>query len=265
MPNLAPASDLRPAPSAVIERPVASVIIPTLNEEKTLAGVLEPLWRAVNRCGIELIVSDGGSQDGTLGLALGLADHVVTHEGIERQTIAAGRNAGARRAGGDVLLFFNADVGFPSDIEAFLIELIDAARTAGAATCRVAVDPADARWDDRVVLGICNALFWGWNRIGLGMGRGECHAIRRDLFERLGGYNEGLVAGEDFDLFRRVAGVARREGAPRIRFLWHRVVYEDPRRYRQRGYLRTMLDWLLNSISVSFRGRSHSRTWDAIR
>lgn len=246
-------------------RPRASVVVPTLNEAKTLAAVLGPLRAAADGLGLELIVSDGGSTDGTLGLALGLADHVVVHRGPARQTIAAGRNAGARLAGADILLFFNADVGFPDDAERFLRELIAAAEDAGAATCRVLVHPRAARLDDRLVLGLCNVLFRGWNALGLGMGRGECHAVRRDVFERENGYDEALVAGEDFDLYRRIARRARREGGPRIRFLWHRVVYEDPRRYRRRGYARTMLYWLLNSVSVTLRGRSYSETWDAVR
>ena len=263
MQHLAPAS--APGSAAVSSRPRASVVVPTLNEEKALAAVLGPLRAAAGRLGLELIVSDGGSTDGTLALALALADRVVVHRGAERQTIAAGRNAGARLAAADVLLFFNADVGFPDDAEGLLADLIAAAEAAGAATCRVAVHPARARLDDRLVLGTCNVLFRGWNALGLGMGRGECHAVRRDVFEREGGYDEALVAGEDFDLYRRIARRARREGGPRIRFLWHRVVYEDPRRYRARGYARTMLDWLLNSIAVTVLGRSYSRTWDAVR
>jgi glycosyltransferase involved in cell wall biosynthesis len=240
--------------------------VPTLDEEKTLEAVLGPLRGAAAALGLELIVSDGGSTDGTLALALALADAVVVHRGPGRQTIAAGRNAGARRATADVLLFFNADVTFPPDVAGFVAELVAAAEEAGAATCRVAVHPDAARLDDRLVLGLCNVLFRGWNALGLGMGRGECHAVRRDVFEREGGYDETLAAGEDFDLYRRIARRARREGAPRrIRFLWHRVVYEDPRRYRRRGYLLTMLYWLLNSISVTVRGRSFSETWDAVR
>lgn len=265
MSDRAPAPASGSVPASLPACPRASVVVPTLNEEKTLTAVLGPLREASARLGLELIVSDGGSTDGTLGLALALADRVVVHRGPARQTIAAGRNAGARMAEADVLLFFNADVGFPDDLEAFLAELIAAATEAGAATCRVAVHPGAARLDDRLVLGVCNVLFRGWNALGLGMGRGECHAVRRDVFAREGGYDEALVAGEDFDLYRRIARRARREGGARIRFLWHRVVYEDPRRYRARGYARTMADWLLNSLSVTLRGRSYSQTWDAVR
>ena len=51
----------------------------------------------------------------------------------------------------------------------------------------------------------------------------------------------------------------------RITFLWRWMLYEDPRRYRQTGYLRTMWQWLCNSASVTFLKRSHSETWEPVR
>ncbi len=43
-----------------------SIIIPTLNEEKTISQCLETV---VNIPGIEIIVSDGGSTDSTVEIA----------------------------------------------------------------------------------------------------------------------------------------------------------------------------------------------------
>jgi glycosyltransferase involved in cell wall biosynthesis len=242
-----------------------SVVIPTLNEVKRLGALLETFTPELRRhFGLEVIVSDGGSTDGTLEVADRLADRVVVHAGPERQNIAEGRNAGAAAARGRILLFFNADVRFPDDAESFLADLIAAAEH-GAATCRVGVHPDDARWADRLVLGTCNVLFCGLNLVGGGMGRGECHAVRRDVFEAVGGYNEAYAAGEDFDLYHRIAQRARRRGEGRIRFLWHWTLFEDPRRYRQVGYARTMWDWLRNSFYVTFLGRSYSEAWEPIR
>ena len=239
--------------------------MPTLNEEKTLADVLRPLRDHAEALGLDLVVSDGGSTDGTLAIALALADRVVTHTGSERQTIAAGRNAGAREAEAgpaDVLLFFNADIDLPSNVAAFLHDLIGAARTYGAATCRVTVDPRHARRSERFVLGACNALYWAVNRLRIvGMGRGEVHAIRRDVFDAVGGYREHLAAGEDFDLYKRLL----RQPGVGIAFLWRHVVYESPRRYRQRGLLRTMLAWALNATWVALHDCSRSTEWEAVR
>lgn len=242
-----------------------SVVVPTLNEEKRLGALLAAFTpERRRRFGLEVVVSDGGSTDRTVEIAERLADRVVVHAGPARQTIAAGRNAGAAAATGDVLLFFNADVGFPGDVDGFLTDLI-AAADGGAATCRVGVHPSEATAADRLVLGACNVLFCGLNLVGGGMGRGECHAVRRDVFDAVGGYHEGYVAGEDFDLFNRIAQAGRRGLDARIRFLWGWTLYEDPRRYRQVGYARTLWEWFCNSASITLRRRSYSEEWTPVR
>ena len=243
-----------------------SVVIPTLDEGKRLAGLLDRFTPALReRLDLEVIVSDGGSTDTTCEIARGRSDHVVMHPAGRPQTIAEGRNAGARAARGEVLVFFNADVALPEPLEAFLEALRDAARTDGAATCRVLVEPERSTRTDAVVIGACNRIFRAMNRIGVGMGRGECQAVRRTLFEAVGGYREDLVAGEDFDLFNRLTRRFRRSGEGRVRFLWEWVVYEDPRRYRRLGYPRTMWSWFTNFASVLFRGRSVSEAWEPVR
>ena len=243
-----------------------SIIIPTLNEEKLIAGLLARFTPAIReQLRLEIILSDGGSTDQTLALARGLANVIVIHPGDERQTIAAGRNAGAQQATGEVFLFFNADVELPVDLASFLKDLVRGVRQKGAATCRVAVHPGQARWMDRLVLGTCDRLFWMLNQIGIGMGRGECHAIDRALFEHLQGYNETLVAGEDFDLFHRIARYLRKQKKGSIAFLWNWTLYEDPRRYRELGYPRTMWSWFENFISILFTKRSRAEEWSVIR
>lgn len=252
--------------AASMPTPRVSVVIPTLNEARLIAGFLArftPALRAQH--GLEVIVSDGGSTDETVALAQPLADRVVVHPGPARQTISAGRNAGAAVARGDVLLFLNADVGLPEDAGAFLEAVTEAARRTGAATCRVGVHPSRARWTDRLVLGTCDRLFWLLNKVGIGMGRGECQGIDRQAFDAVGGYRADLVAGEDFDLFHRLAAYFRARKAGRISFLWTWMLYEDPRRYRQRGYAHTMLAWFKNFLSVTFRDRSHANEWEVIR
>jgi glycosyltransferase involved in cell wall biosynthesis len=256
-----------PETSGVPPAPVrASVVIPTLDEEKRIGGLLARLSPELRRRhGLEVIVSDGGSADGTLATAECLADRVVRHAGPERQTIAAGRNAGAGVARAPVLLFFNADVRFPDDLDGFLDALLAAAERHGAATCRVAVHPSEATLADRLILGGCDVVFCAMNVLRLGMGRGECHAVRRSVFHAVGGYDPTLVAGEDFDLYRRIARWGRRTGAARTHFLWGWTLWEDPRRYRHLGYTRTLAQWFSNTVSVILFGRSYSRIWEPVR
>lgn len=85
-----------------------SIIIPTLNEAAGVACTLESLAPLRAR-GHEVIVADGGSEDGTRELANPLADCVIAApRGRARQM-----NAGAAVATGDALLFLHADTRLP--------------------------------------------------------------------------------------------------------------------------------------------------------
>lgn len=87
-----------------------SVIIPALNE----GVVIEDAVRRLSRIpGIEVIVADGGSGDGTPELArAGWAS--VVHAPPGR---AAQMNAGAKHAGSGILLFLHADTRLPDDFD----------------------------------------------------------------------------------------------------------------------------------------------------
>jgi hypothetical protein len=97
------------------------------------------------------------------------------------------------------------------------------------------------------------------NKAGMGMGRGECHMVRSGIFRSVNGYNESLAAGEDYDLYRRIAKKGK------IKFISSLTVYESPRRYRKFGYRKVFGDWTRNSLSVLFRNRSVSSEWEAVR
>src|SRR5689334_22600922 len=85
-----------------------AIIIPTLNVGKVIGETIQKL-----RLGLtlpyEIIVSDGQSTDKTAEIAKRYADKVIVYRGEKRQTIAEGRNDGARAAVGDFLVFFDAD------------------------------------------------------------------------------------------------------------------------------------------------------------
>lgn len=86
-----------------------SIIIPTLNEENSIAACLSPLQTLRGRC--EIIVADGGGTDNTRTLAADLADRVILSE----KGRAGQMNNGARQASGDVLLFLHADTRLPEN------------------------------------------------------------------------------------------------------------------------------------------------------
>jgi rSAM/selenodomain-associated transferase 2 len=86
-----------------------SIIIPTLNEEKTIQSCLLALQPLRREC--EIIIVDGDSIDNTLILAVPLADKVIASaKGRAKQM-----NNGARYASGDVLIFLHADTSLPEN------------------------------------------------------------------------------------------------------------------------------------------------------
>jgi rSAM/selenodomain-associated transferase 2 len=85
-----------------------SIVVPTLNEARGIVATLASLQTLRDR-GHEVIVVDGGSQDGTPALAAPLADRVLSApRGRARQM-----NCGAAAASGDALLFLHADTRLP--------------------------------------------------------------------------------------------------------------------------------------------------------
>ena len=220
-----------------------SFIIPTLNEEKLLPQLLETLDNKdlKEKYNYEIIVSDGGSSDKTLSIAEKHSDYVISNPESKAQNIAIGRNSGAKIAKGEILIFHNGDV-LPHNFE-FMLKTIEEEFLNSkylAMTCCVEVFKDEQKFVDVIFQTFYNYYFHLLNIIGMGMGRGECHIIRKEVFNEFNGYNENLAAGEDFDLFRRI----RKKG--NILFSRKLVIYESPRRYRKLGHFRILFTWLLN-------------------
>ncbi len=238
-----------------------SVIIPTLNEEATLGWAEKTFTDELKRkYDVEVIVSDGGSTDLTIEVAKKFADKIILNENRDKQTIAKGRNIGAFNSTGEVLIFLNADARI-NDVDTFfkLVDNLMKMPAVVALSFEVFVYPEEELFKDRIFHFFINKFFAMLNVIGLGMGRGECHVVKREIFFKVGGYNENLPAGEDFELYMRL----RRLG--KIINVYGLKIYESPRRYRKYGYIKTLALWFLNSVSIIFWKKSISKVWDAVR
>lgn len=89
-----------------------SIIVPTLNEEKTISDFFRSLdhqsWRQ-----FEVIIVDGGSKDLTAKKARKYGAEVIVEPVCPE---FESRNIGAEKAKGDILLFTCADVMFPQNL-----------------------------------------------------------------------------------------------------------------------------------------------------
>lgn len=239
-----------------------SIIIPTLNEEKLLPFLLKQIRQGdiLNKYDAELIISDGGSSDSTIEIAKCYTDKIVIHKEARRQNIAEGRNAGAAAAEGEILIFLGADIKF-SDIIAFFdyVEHRFLKSRFLAMTCNVKVFPEEEKFSDVFFHSVLNLYFYLLNVTGVGMGRGECQIVRKNIFADFKGYNITLAAGEDFDLFKRI----RKTGE--ILYAKDLCIFESPRRYRKYGYLNVCKMWFINAYYVIFKNKSLAQEWEQIR
>lgn len=155
--------------------PRLSIIVPVLNEAAVIAATLAPLqaWR---EHGLEIIVVDGGSCDGTPLLAAAQADLVITS--------APGRsiqmNAGAARAHAETLLFLHADTQLPPQAFYSVISAVDM----GVGWGRFDVHIAGRLRGLALV-----AFMMNWRSCLTGIATGDqAMFVRRQLFETLGGF-----------------------------------------------------------------------------
>lgn len=208
----------------------------------------------------EIIISDGGSTDKTLDIAQRFANKIILKQGKSSQNIAAGRNIGAKSASGNILIFLNGDVILSDTFKFFsYLEKYFVHSDYLAFTCDVWIYPEEERLSDKIFHTIYNNYFWILNFIGVGMGRGECQVIRKNIFENIGGYSEKCAAGEDFELFKRIRKMGK------ILFSKNIFVCESPRRFRRFGYIRVTFSWIVNSFSVIFKKRSMHTEWEQVR
>jgi glycosyltransferase involved in cell wall biosynthesis len=176
---------------------LVSVIVITRNSGRTIAACLKSI-RSQIYYPIELIVIDNQSIDETPDIAGKYADVVDTF-GPER---SAQRNRGAELAGGDYLLFIDADMTLAPEVVGDSVEAI---RSSGGP----AVVIPEASFGEGF-LSHCRVLerscYEGDDDIE------SARFFRRRAFEESGGYDESLTGLEDRDLSLRIVGV---NSAPR--------------------------------------------------
>ncbi len=225
-----------------------SVIIPVLNEAAGAGDVIQHLRLRLPEA--EIIVVDGGSEDGTRARLQQLRHHFALHLLRTPPGRAIQMNTGARFATGDTLLFLHADSRLPPQAGPLIAAALEDSRICGG--CFRLRFPRP-EWIYRISDSLGNIavdLF----RIAFGD-----HGIfcRREDFFRAGGYPL-VPLMEDADFYRRLKRLGR------VRQLRAAVV-TSPRRYEQMGTYRTTIFYLailllyLLKVSPRFLAHWHRR------
>ncbi|WP_133500887.1 glycosyltransferase [Cognatilysobacter terrigena] len=177
-----------------------SFVVPAHDEAPRLPATLEALHAAAVACGVpyEIVVVDDASRDGTADVARACGAHVVR---VEHRHIAATRNAGARAAGGPVLVFVDADTLVPPGTVAAALAAVGDGAVGGGGRVRF---EGGRPLRHRIALAAGLALV-RLTRIAPG-----CFLFcTREAFVATGGFDERWYAGEDVAMSRALAKVGR--------------------------------------------------------
>jgi glycosyltransferase involved in cell wall biosynthesis len=172
---------------------MVSVIVTTKNEEKNIENCLKSIkdqtfWNT------EVIVVDNHSEDETVKTARKYTNKVYL-EGPER---SSQRNYGAKVARGEYLLYLDADMILSPNVIEECVKKCE-------------IDRTDALYLPERIVG---EGFWIKVRdfersFYTGTVIDAVRFIRKDLFERVGGFDETLVGPEDWDFDRRLRKIGR--------------------------------------------------------
>jgi glycosyltransferase involved in cell wall biosynthesis len=166
-----------------------SVIIPAYDEQRWLPATLDALqkaMKAIDRSG-EIVVADNNSKDRTAGIAREHGARVV-FEPINQ--ISRARNAGAKAAKGQNLIFLDADTIVSASL---LLQALD--NLSSGACCG---------GGGKVIYGgnfpgVVRAAtaFWNFCSVKFGMAAGCFIYCLKEGFDAVGGFSENVYASEE--------------------------------------------------------------------
>lgn len=172
--------------------PLVSVIVPTKNSEKFIRQCLESIKNQTYK-NLEIIVVDNNSSDNTKEITRKFTDKVFNC-GPER---SAQRNFGVKNSGGEYVLVIDSDMELSEKVVEACVEKMSS--------------------DERIKGVIIPEESFGkgfWTKCkklerSFYVGVEWMEAARffeKDIYLVIGGYDENMVSGEDWDLSQRVEG-----------------------------------------------------------
>jgi glycosyltransferase involved in cell wall biosynthesis len=223
--------------------PLVSIIIPTLNEEVCLASLLQSIQKQTVTA-YEIIIADAGSTDATPSIA---QRHGCTI--VPGGMPGVGRNAGAKVAQAENLLFLDADVLLP---ETFLENMLsEFARK----SLDIAIPKAAPRSDlhiDHLIFSLMNFSFYASQKISPIL-QGFCILCKRQLHNRIGGFDEKLRLAEDVEYVHR----ARKQGKYGI--CSSSYVLVSIRRWEREGRIKLCSKYVFSSIYMLINKNAPSK------
>lgn len=224
-----------------------SIVIPTLNEEKYLPVLLSSLVTQTNK-EFEVIISDGNSEDKTREKALEFKDRLdIKIYNSDKRNLCYQRNFGAKKAKGNYLIFIDAD----HRVENNFIELVLKEIAETNADVIIPITIYDSR-----------KLFWrayssfsdvfvrtAYAVLKKPLDSGPAVIIKKNIFEKIGGYDESIFYFEDHSLLQ-----SAKDCKAEIRHSRKIKAYASARRMNKIGILKFCYMHLVAIFYFVFQG-----------
>jgi glycosyltransferase involved in cell wall biosynthesis len=214
-----------------------TIVIPTYNEEKYIAQTLYAIASQSGTYKVKIIIADAKSTDNTRlvastnGFELGL-DLEIIDGGLP----AVGRNAGAKLATTPYILFLDADVTFSH--RQTIVQAID--ELAFMDYQMIGTTPVyKGEFDIRasIMFGLNKYVTWFLSKTEP-FAIGGFTMVNRQVFNKLGGYDEKATQSEDWLLSKKIS--------PKKFKLIPELITQDNRRFKRYGYF-SMVKLLYNN------------------
>jgi glycosyltransferase involved in cell wall biosynthesis len=221
-----------------------SIVIPCKNEQDNIGRLLDRLRaQTAYRSDVPIIIADADSTDHTLTIIQERRELFgMNITVIKGGYPATGRNNGAAFARSKYVLFFDADI-LPAD-DYFIEQVLDLAESKQLDCVATYIKTVNGNWKDK--------LFWAAHNVILSMfpifgpfATGMFMCFRLKTFRDLGGFDERIILGEDFDLSHRVK---------RSKFgVVNNFILNSNRRFVKMCYLKTIYMYTKVAFSKQYR------------
>ena len=227
------------------QRATLSIIIPTLNEENHVGGLLECLAGQSYR-NWEAVIVDGDSRDKTANIVRQFAK---SHKNVKlvvekKHSVGRARNVGAKHASGEYLLFLDADTLFKKNFLSRCMSEFDERFLDIATVC---FEPLSKRVLHKLYIDGENTLV----KIGQYIApaaQGVCIFVTKRLFSRVGGFDRTIWLGEDVNFVERASKLGK------FRVMKSAKIKVSMRRLDKEGIRKLLAKYLLCNIYRAFIG-----------
>jgi glycosyltransferase involved in cell wall biosynthesis len=224
-----------------------AIVIPTLNEEKYIGGLLESIARQTIHPQ-EIVVVDAFSKDNTETEVKKWFKKIpqLKFYQIPKDTISKQRNFGVKKTKASRILFLDADTALIDDDT--LEKYIDEVEKKKAQIAVAGNYPLSKHWKDKAYFDAAN-LTTKMSKHIWPMAVGINLFCNRNIFEKLGGFDEKVRVGEDVELVQRFA----KKGF-RYEVLEEPKIHTSVRRLRKEGRIRFVLMMINSFLAAQIYG-----------